>query len=116
MLPCEVSAKYVLPAIRLMIARKLIDEYNFTQAEVAKLLGVSQPSVSHYLNSKRGARVAKILTRSKEVREYVDRYVKEILATGAPPRDTSFCKICRTAVKRVLGKKAELVQFPKITG
>ena len=28
--PCEVSARYVIPAIRLMIARKLIDEYGLT--------------------------------------------------------------------------------------
>jgi len=112
MLPCEISAKYVIPAIRLMIAKKLIDEYNLTQSEAAKLLGVSQPSISHYLNSKRGARVAKILTRSKEVREFVDRYVKEVLLTGAPPKDVPFCKICKTAVKRVMGKKAEAIRYP----
>lgn len=103
--PCELSAKYVIPALRLMIAKKLIEKHGLTQSEVAKLLGVTQPSISHYLNSKRGIRMAKILSRSKDVREYVDRYVEKTLASGLPPKDMPFCAICEAAVKQIAGKK-----------
>lgn len=103
--PCELSAKYVIPALRLMIAKKLIEKHGLTQSEVAKLLGVTQPSISHYLNSKRGIRMAKILLRSKDVREYVDRYVEKILVSGSPPKDLPFCAICEAAVKQIAGKK-----------
>ena len=103
--PCELSAKYVIPALRLMIAKKLIEKYGLTQSEVAKLLGVTQPSISHYLNSKRGIKMAKVLSRSKDVREYVDRYVEKILTSGSPPKDMPFCEICETAVRHIAGKR-----------
>jgi len=103
--PCEVSARYVIPAIRLMIARKLIDEYGLTQSEVARLLGVTQPSISHYLNSKRGIKMARALSRSKEIRDYVDEYVKKTISTGSPPRDMPLCRICRKAVKWVMAER-----------
>ncbi|MCD6312722.1 MAG: helix-turn-helix domain-containing protein [Thaumarchaeota archaeon] len=88
-----------------MIAKKLIEKYGLTQSEVARLLGVTQPSISHYLNSKRGIKMAKVLSRSKDVREYVDRYVEKILASGSPPKDMPFCAICETAIKQIAGRR-----------
>ena len=99
-LPCKISAKYVIPAIRLMIARKLIEEYNLTQSEAARLLGVSQPSISHYLNSKRG-----IMMRALSKLRYVDRYVKEAVLTGAPPKNMTSCMMCRKVMNQMMNKK-----------
>ena len=114
--PCEISARYVIPAIRFMIAKKLIDEHNLTQAEVARLLGVTQPSISHYLNSKRGVKMAKTLSRSKEVRDYVEKYVRRVLSTGAPPDDLPFCQICEAAIKQLLGGRSHMVKPSRAMG
>jgi hypothetical protein len=51
--PYEIASKSVIPAIRGMVARGLI-ERNFTQVEIAHALGVTQPAVSKYLGDKRG--------------------------------------------------------------
>lgn len=51
--PYEIASKSVIPAIRGMIARGLI-ERNLTQAEIANTLGITQPAVSKYLWEKRG--------------------------------------------------------------
>ena len=96
-----------------MIARKLIEEHDLTQSEVAEILGVTQPSISHYLNSKRGIRMARILARSREVREYVEKYVERVILTGSPPDDMPFCNICEAAVKQALGRKAPLRKPPR---
>lgn len=113
MFPCEISARYVIPAVRLMIARKLIEEHNLTQSEVAELLGVTQPSISHYLNSKRGIRMARVLARSKEIREYVDAYVERAISRGAPPEDMPFCAICELAIKKVMAKRCAVPRPPR---
>lgn len=102
-LKCELSAKYVLPALRLMIARKLIGKYGLTQSEVAGILGVTQPSISHYLNSKRGMKIERILSRSSEVRKYVDKYVKSVVSSGSS-KEMSFCTLCEVAFKHLAGK------------
>ncbi|MCD6510950.1 MAG: helix-turn-helix domain-containing protein [Thermoprotei archaeon] len=51
---CEVMTKLIVPAIRALVAIKLINEYGMTQVEVAKRLGLTQPAISYYLRSKRG--------------------------------------------------------------
>jgi len=52
--PCELIVWYVLPAIRREFARVLVKEFNLTQREAARKLGVTESAVSQYLKSKRG--------------------------------------------------------------
>ena len=67
--PCEFAVRYILPAIRFMIAKTLIEKYGFSQSAVAEILGVTQPAVSYYVRSRRGQIWAKKLVRYREVRE-----------------------------------------------
>ncbi|HKW04651.1 MAG TPA: helix-turn-helix domain-containing protein [Nitrososphaerales archaeon] len=51
--PYEIAAKSVIPAIRGIISRSLIEKH-MTQAEIARALGITQPAVSKYFSEKRG--------------------------------------------------------------
>jgi len=66
-LPEELASKSVIPAIRALIVKRLVEEHGMTQQEAAKLLGVTQPAVSKYLHQKRGAAIR--LTGIKEIDE-----------------------------------------------
>jgi len=54
LLPDEIASKSVIPAIRAMVVRRLVDEYGMTQQQAACLLGITQPAVSKYMHNKRG--------------------------------------------------------------
>jgi predicted transcriptional regulator len=54
LLPDEIASKSVIPAIRAMVVRRLVDEHGMTQQEAACLLGITQPAVSKYMHNKRG--------------------------------------------------------------
>lgn len=56
-LPEELASKSVIPAIRALIVKRLVEEHGMTQQQAAKLLGVTQPAVSKYLHHKRGAAI-----------------------------------------------------------
>lgn len=56
-LPEELASKSVIPALRALIVRRLVEDHGMTQQEAAKLLGVTQPAVSKYLHHKRGAAI-----------------------------------------------------------
>jgi len=56
-LPEELASKSVIPAIRALIVKRLVEEHGMTQQEAARLLGVTQPAVSKYLHEKRGAAI-----------------------------------------------------------
>ena len=52
--PCEQVVKYVLPAVRSIVAKDLIENHGFTQVAAAKKLGTTQAAISHYMYSRRG--------------------------------------------------------------
>src|SRR3989442_8511655 len=53
-IPCEIASKSVIPALRAMVARELIEEYGLKQEQVAVRLGVTQAAVSKYRHQVRG--------------------------------------------------------------
>jgi len=57
LLPDEIASKSVIPAIRAMIVRRLVDDHGMTQQEAARLLGITQPAVSKYMHNKRGVAI-----------------------------------------------------------
>jgi predicted transcriptional regulator len=96
-LPCESSVKYVLPALRAIIARRLIEEYGFTQSTVAKALGTTQAAISHYVNVKRGGKWVEKLLSIEEARKTIDEIVECMVSQGRPLDWKAVCRICRAA-------------------
>ena len=66
--PQEVEVFYLLPAIRRDIAISF-KEAGMDQKQIAKVLGVSEPSVSHYFNSKRATEVEFTELVQKEIKK-----------------------------------------------
>ncbi len=52
--PYEIISKSALPAFRAMVSKRLTENYDLTQQEVALRLGVTQASVSNYARKARG--------------------------------------------------------------
>ena len=52
--PCEIVVKKILPALKAQIVKELHENYKLKQQEIAKILGITQPSVSLYLSGERG--------------------------------------------------------------
>jgi len=105
MLPCEYSAKYVIPAVRLMIAEKLIEEYGFTQSEAARALGITQASISHYLHSKRGVKAVKRISKIKGVKRLIGRYADKLATSNTILSQEDVCKICKVINKQRRGRR-----------
>ena len=52
--PCEVAVKSVIPAIKALMAKQLVDKHGLKQDQAAELLGISQSAVSKYTRKVRG--------------------------------------------------------------
>ena len=94
--PCEVIVRSVLPAFRSLVARTLVENYNFSQVAAAKKLGTTQASISHYLYSKRGEKMLKILGDSPTIQKIVNEIAEGIDSDNIGPIDAmlNFCKLC----------------------
>ncbi|MDA4110983.1 MAG: hypothetical protein OK439_00480 [Thaumarchaeota archaeon] len=119
--PYEIASKSVIPAIRGMISRGLIEK-NFTQSQIAAALGITQPAVSKYFWEKRGRAIdfdhrddvknmteviadgiaekklnrIQVANMIKEICDYVMRsgYMCDLHFEVEPQIKNSNCKIC----------------------
>jgi len=64
---CEVFIKRMLPALRALLAKELIESHGLTQLEVSRILGVSQPLINYYLTGKRKVPYANVLSKCPKV-------------------------------------------------
>ena len=67
LLPFEIESKAIIPAIRAILALKLIEEYGMREDDVAKAVGITQAAVSNYARCTRGNR--KVIERLSSIRE-----------------------------------------------
>ncbi len=82
-LPEELTSKSVIPALRALIVKRLVDDHGMTQQQAAQLLGVTQPAVSKYLHEKRGAAIR--LNGIKEIDEATTSIAKMVSSRKVKP-------------------------------
>jgi uncharacterized protein len=83
--PYEIVSKSALPALRAMVARRLQEKYSLTQQQVAKLLGVTQASISNYARKTRGMMVN--LEDDKTVAAAADNIARELSSKNPDQRE-----------------------------
>ncbi len=94
----------MIPALRAMVARELIEEYGLKQEQVATRLGVTQAAVSKYRHQVRGEAVH--LESAPEVRT-ITRDIASLLSKSPDPIAVSqkLCQACTDI--RALGLMCE---------
>jgi len=94
----------VIPALRAMVARELIEEYGLKQEQVAVRLGVTQAAVSKYRHQVRGEAVQ--LDSAPEV-QTISKAIASMLSQSPDPIAVSqkLCQACTDI--RALGLMCE---------
>ncbi len=97
-LPCELVSKYVLPTLRSMVAKELIEKHKFSQVRAAREIGTTQAAISQYLYSKRGTKKLHELEAAIEIRQIAEQMAQEIAANNGSSTDVlvKFCDSCRS--------------------
>lgn len=100
---CEIIGKYVLPIFRSMLAKELVQKYNFSQTEAAKKLGTTQAAVSQYLSSKRAYKgIEHVEQFLPKIQAMADETARKIVNKEMGVGDVTFyfCKLCATFCKK----------------
>ncbi len=92
---CEVFTRYVLPSFRLLISKKLVKEYGFSQVKTAGILGISQAAVNYYLRLKRGTRLTGILENDEKIQSFVDEATRLISENRMMEIEKVICDMCK---------------------
>ncbi|MFB5599287.1 MAG: transcriptional regulator [Nitrososphaeraceae archaeon] len=97
LLPSEIEAKSLIPAIRAILAKKLIKEYKMKEEIVAKVLGVTQAAISNYVRGIRGdIELIDRLLSVPEVMRKVDDIAQDLVSNRAytPSTMAKFVELC----------------------
>jgi len=95
--PPEIEAKSLIPAIRAILAKKLVNEYEMKEEIVARVLGVTQAAVSNYLRGTRGdIQLMNKLTSVLEVMRMTDDIARDLTSNKAytPNTMAKFVELC----------------------
>jgi len=76
-LPCEVGVKTVLPAIRAVMARVIVEKHGMKERQAAEILGLSQSAISRYTTKERGSIIT--IEDVPEVQALIDQMVNLLL-------------------------------------
>jgi uncharacterized protein len=92
-LPCEVAVKTVLPAVKAIMARSIVENHDLNERQTADLLGLSQSAVSRYVGRERGNLLN--IESTPEILALIDQMVTHIIKQ--PDNKTEFLKLfCQT--------------------
>ena len=93
-LPCEVGVKTVLPAVKAIMARQIVEKHGLNELEAAKLLGLSQSAVSRYMSRGRGNNL--VLDGSSEILALIDQMVVSLIKEPSDKAQilSLFCQTC----------------------
>jgi predicted transcriptional regulator len=107
LLPCEVGVQTVLPAIRALMARTIVEKHGMKEKQAAKLLGLSQSAISRYTTKDRGNIIT--IENVPEVQTLIDQIIN-LLLYGKPHQTTEILELlCQTCkVIREKGLMCEL--------
>jgi len=96
--PCVVVVKYILPAIRFLVTKELVEKYNLRKIDVSEKMELTPAAITQYFKGERGVMLTQELMQSKETMEKVSE-VAEILAKSDVSADyiiEKICEICMT--------------------
>lgn len=93
-LPCEVASKSVVPAVKALIAKDLVENHGLNQDQAAEILGISQSAVSKYTTQVRGCAVR--IDDIDDIESMVKGIVSLLMTRQYQRMDLlrSFCQAC----------------------
>ena len=95
--PCMMVVQYILPALRVEIAKELSGDYDLKNADIARKMDVTPAAVTQYLNRTRGGDASDLIKESDKVMGVVSEIAKDIVNEESPP-DMLLMKLCKACV------------------
>jgi predicted transcriptional regulator len=92
-----IVVQYILPALRVEIAKELSRDYKLKNVQIARKMEVTPAAVTQYLNRSRGGDAADLIQESKKVMGIVSEVAKDIVEEESPP-DMLLMKLCKACL------------------
>jgi predicted transcriptional regulator len=89
-----IVVQYVLPAIRVVIMKNLIEKYNVRRIEASAKMELTPAAITQYMKGERGAKFVDKIVESKETMKILSE-LAEALVRDDVPAETIIDKLCK---------------------
>lgn len=90
--PCMIVVKDILPSIRVLITRELMEKHGLKKSKIANLMGLTPAAITQYINTSRGDNT-KVIEGSKRIRALISDIAQDMIQGESPP-DMLLLKMC----------------------
>ena len=93
---CELMSLEILPTVRALVARRLVETHSLSQQQAADRLGTTQPAISQYKRELRGFKT-NLFKNDPKLMEIIDSLSKRMASGEIDQQEATleFCDICR---------------------
>lgn len=91
--PCTVVVLYVLPALRILIMRRLMERHGMRRIDASRKMELTPAAITQYLKGRRGMTLLEELSRSERALEIISE-IAEAMAREEIHAEDLMEKIC----------------------
>lgn len=91
--PCVTIVKHVLPAIRVLVVKELIEKYHMRKVDASAKMELTPAAITQYLKGERGTTFIDEVLRSEKAASDISK-LAEILAKNDVPMESVIERIC----------------------
>lgn len=90
--------KYVLPAIRVLVMKDLIEQYNLRKIDVSTKMGLTPAAITQYTKGDRGTTFKKKIAESKKTMKILSELAEALAKDNVSEKiiEDKLCKACMT--------------------
>lgn len=94
--PCTIVVLYLLPALRTLIMRDLVERHGMRKIEASRRMELTPAAITQYLKGRRGMAFLEELSRSERAMEIISEIAEAISREGTHAEDLmeKICMAC----------------------
>ncbi|MEM1539941.1 MAG: hypothetical protein QXJ07_00950 [Candidatus Bathyarchaeia archaeon] len=94
--PCVIVVKYLLPAIRVLVTKELIEKHHMRKIQASEKMELTPAAITQYFKGERGTMLARKIARSEEAMKMISKLAETLAREDATPEDIieKLCEIC----------------------
>lgn len=92
-----IVVQYVLPAVRVLIMRNLIEKYHMRKIDIAAKMELTPSAITQYVKGERGTTFVDRIVKSEKTMKILSE-LAEALAKDNVPAETLIDKLCKACI------------------
>jgi predicted transcriptional regulator len=96
--PCMVMVQYILPTIRVLIVKDLIQKHSMRKIDASKKMELTPAAITHYMKGERGKVFADEIIKSEKTMKIISDLAEALARDDIPAENTidKLCEACST--------------------